>query len=355
MLEAYIRSLKDNNAGLTMLDLSNHNRDADDAQAIAEDLKHNTSLIRLYLTENNIGDAGAQYIAEALKRNKSLVTLDLYDNSINPVGAIALAEALKTNTSLTMLDLSNNNIGDAGAKDIADALKINTSLIKLYLALNNISDDGAKEIAEALEINTSLTMLDLSNNNIGPVGAQYIAEALKRNKSLTELSLLGSKNIGPVGAKTLDEAIKNNEYICYAQYENQSQEIKDLLFERQDNIHQLIKKYRAGKPDMEKITKFSKQIEYFSIAYQRFTGEELLKLKQDIVAYVSNKLVKKLPSLIPDVADCIINYLDFHTITQINIACDNNLYVIMQIKQEAELKMQQLEAALKAEPRALGI
>ncbi|MFN5381811.1 MAG: hypothetical protein ACK5WS_03195 [Alphaproteobacteria bacterium] len=226
---------------------------------------------------------------------------------------------------------------------------------ELYLRSHKICPVGAQYIAEALKINTSLIRLYLTENNIGPVGAQYIAEALKRNKSLTELSLLGSKNIGPVGAKTLDEAIKNNEYICYAQYENQSQEIKDLLFERQKNIHQLITKYTAGKPDMDKITKFSKQIEYFSIAYQRFTGEELLKLKQDIVAYVSNKLVKKLPSLIPDVADCIINYLDFHTITQINIACDNNLYVIMQIKQEAELKMQQLEAALKAEPRALGI
>ncbi|MFN8912341.1 MAG: hypothetical protein ACK5V4_06185 [Alphaproteobacteria bacterium] len=258
-------------------------------------------------------------------------------------GCIKLLKANRTNTSLT---LSWKNIGDDGAKKIADALKENTSLTSLYLSNNNIGPVGAQYIAEALKHNTSLTQLSLRSNNIGDDGAKAIAEALKHNTSLTQLSLRYNK-ISADGSKALEKAIKNNEYIWYAESYNQSQEIQSLMLERRNNISHLIAKYKAGEPDMEKITKFSKQIEYFSIEYKCLTSEKLLKLKQDIVAHVRNKLVMKLPAINTDIAGYIINYLDCNTINQMNIACDDNLYERMQIKQEPELKSQQAEAEQK--------
>eukprot|EP00161_Ancyromonas_sigmoides_P009116 TRINITY_DN2262_c0_g1_i1.p1 TRINITY_DN2262_c0_g1~~TRINITY_DN2262_c0_g1_i1.p1 ORF type:complete len:192 (-),score=39.89 TRINITY_DN2262_c0_g1_i1:197-694(-) len=53
--------------------------------------------------------------------------------SLGAEDAKAIAEELKVNTSLTILDVRGNPIRDAGAKEFAEALRVNTSLTTLHL------------------------------------------------------------------------------------------------------------------------------------------------------------------------------------------------------------------------------
>ncbi|KJE91885.1 hypothetical protein CAOG_02949 [Capsaspora owczarzaki ATCC 30864] len=177
------------NTTLTAVCLDENQLDGAGAQAIAEALKVNTTLKDLYLWANWIGDAGAQAIAEALKVNTNLRWLDLIDNQIGDAGAQAIALALKANTTLTEYTLDKNQIGDAGAQAIAEALKGNMTVQKLYLRGNQIGDIGAQEIAEALKMNTTLTELDLRSNCIGNAGLQAIREASQVNRTLTRLKI----------------------------------------------------------------------------------------------------------------------------------------------------------------------
>ncbi|KJE90737.1 TKL/IRAK protein kinase [Capsaspora owczarzaki ATCC 30864] len=143
---------------------------------------------KLNLT-NELGDEEALAIAEALKVNTTLTSLILDCNQIGDVGAQAIAEALKVNTTLTWVTIWQNHIGDAGAQAIAEALKVNTTLTWLSLDTNAIGDAGARAIAEAIKVNKALTRLHLSKNQLGDAGAQAFAEALKVNKTLAELDL----------------------------------------------------------------------------------------------------------------------------------------------------------------------
>ncbi|KJE93815.1 TKL/IRAK protein kinase [Capsaspora owczarzaki ATCC 30864] len=161
----------------------------EEAKAIAEALKVNTTLIQLSLWANRIGDAGARAIAEALKMNTTLTELGLHQNQIGDAGAQAIAESLKVNKTVTKIYLYSNQIGDDGALAIAEAHKVNTTLTKLSLWANQIGDAGARAIADALKVNTTLTTVYLHQNQIGDAGAQANAEALKVNKTLTRLNL----------------------------------------------------------------------------------------------------------------------------------------------------------------------
>ena len=127
-------------------------------------------IIALNLTGFVFGAEGNidQGILKSLRDNDaSLTILGLNSNQIGNAGASALADALRVNTSLTELNLYNNQIGDAGATALADALKLNTSLTTLNLNSNQIGDDGASALADALKTNTNLTILSLYSNQIG--------------------------------------------------------------------------------------------------------------------------------------------------------------------------------------------
>ncbi|CAF1153760.1 unnamed protein product, partial [Didymodactylos carnosus] len=104
---------------------------------------------------------------------------DLSNKHLSAEDARAVANQLKINETLEELYISNNNISNEGATSIADALKANTTLWKLYFSNNNISNEGATSIADALKVNTTLWKLDISNNNISNEGATSIADALK--------------------------------------------------------------------------------------------------------------------------------------------------------------------------------
>ncbi|KJE97840.1 interleukin-1 receptor-associated kinase 4 [Capsaspora owczarzaki ATCC 30864] len=163
----------------------------------------------LYLSRNRIGDEEAKAIAEALKVNTTLTHLFLGGNQIGDAGARAIAEALKVNKTVTLLSLSENQIGDVGAQAIAEVLKVNTMLKDLNLNKNQIGDVGAHAIAEALKVNKTLTYLDLHQNLIGDAGARANAQALKVNKTLKTLNLSQNflTNTGINALKQIDNAI----------------------------------------------------------------------------------------------------------------------------------------------------
>ena len=197
------------NISLTTLNLQFNPIGAAGAKDLAVALEKNTSLTALNLANNQIYAAGAKDLAAALEKNTSLTMLNLMGNRIGFAGAKDLAAALEKNTSLTTLNLQSNAIRAAGAKDLAVALEKNTGLTALNLRLNLIYADGARDLAAALEKNTSLTTLNLVHNAIGDAGAKDLATALEKNASLTTLNLWDNQ-IGDAGAKDLANALKNN-------------------------------------------------------------------------------------------------------------------------------------------------
>ena len=66
-------------------------------------------------------------------RDGLLTEIRLYYMNIGVEEAKAIGEELKVNTSLTKINLFMNNIGDEAGKAIGEALKVNTSLTEINL------------------------------------------------------------------------------------------------------------------------------------------------------------------------------------------------------------------------------
>jgi Ran GTPase-activating protein (RanGAP) involved in mRNA processing and transport/serine/threonine protein kinase len=185
--------------------------DANDASALADALKVNTTLTSLYVSSgNDIGVEGVKALADALKVNTTLTCLSASGNDIDDEGAMALAAALKVNTTLTSLDATGNKIGANGAKALANALKDKTTrLTGLNLGNNDIGVSGVKALADALRVNITLTTQFVGYNDIGHEGAAALATVLKDTTTLTCLDVSRNK-IGDDGVKALVKAFKDN-------------------------------------------------------------------------------------------------------------------------------------------------
>ena len=95
--------------GKTCVDLKGKNLTDEDALAIGELLKTNSTLKELYLWNNNITDV--QSIGEGLKTNNTLTTLYLFNNNITDDSGIqSIIDVLKTNNALKTLWLWNNQL-----------------------------------------------------------------------------------------------------------------------------------------------------------------------------------------------------------------------------------------------------
>ena len=166
-LEAALQRLRDNDPGLTVLDLSNTGLDVAGVEALARALRDNTVLTRLSLGNNGLGADGAEALEGALCNNTVLTQLSLGANGLGVAGAEALARALRENTRLTRLNLGFNGLGDEGGEALAMTLRTSTVLMRLDLECNGIKDLGAEALARALHDNTVLTVLDLGANVFG--------------------------------------------------------------------------------------------------------------------------------------------------------------------------------------------
>ena len=106
-----------------------------------------------YIEEIAAQRLGSKAYQEVLSRAK-LTNLSLTKMSLTDEDAKALSQALKRNTSLKNLDLSGNDIGAEGARALADALVRNTSLIVLNLDTGSMGRETKVSIGRALERNS---------------------------------------------------------------------------------------------------------------------------------------------------------------------------------------------------------
>jgi hypothetical protein len=159
---------------------------ADVEEAIAKMLRGVDVLV---LSSKDVDDDDARALSDALRVNTTLTRLVLSGNAIGPIGAASLAAALAVNSTLVELDLACNDVGDAGTTALADALKVNTTLTALWLSSYSIGGKGAISLAAALVANTTLTRLSLVFNTLGPAGASALANAFKVNTTVNELRL----------------------------------------------------------------------------------------------------------------------------------------------------------------------
>lgn len=154
------------------------------ASAIGQALRGNTSLESLVLQNCGITDQSVACIAQGLLNHRSITILDLADNHITDCGARYIADVLDRHPSLAVLDLTRNYIADDGAQDIATRLPLNTRLHTLHLSHNRIAYCGAEMLAEALRHNTSLLSLNAYGNLFDESAARLFAVALEHNATI---------------------------------------------------------------------------------------------------------------------------------------------------------------------------
>mmetsp|Transcript_104192 Transcript_104192/g.176228 ORF Transcript_104192/g.176228 Transcript_104192/m.176228 type:complete len:137 (-) Transcript_104192:114-524(-) len=114
---------------------------------------------RVALSYHNLGAQGAEAIAEELKTNSTCTDLHMNGNAMGSDGAWALAEALKQNSTLTHLHLQMNDLGDPGGESLLDAIKLNNRIQKLGLQFNDIDVEIMDQIHEQLARNMEVTQL----------------------------------------------------------------------------------------------------------------------------------------------------------------------------------------------------
>ena len=108
----------------------------------------------------------------------AVASLDLSGLELNHEQAAALSEALKSNSTLEELDLQDNKFGVAGAQSLAGMLQVNRALKSANLAYNDIGDGGAIAISAALESNITLTNLNFTPI---PMRSRSVLRAPKRS------------------------------------------------------------------------------------------------------------------------------------------------------------------------------
>lgn len=177
------------NGHLEVIRLGNNALGPDGARFLGELLAKSSSLQELSLRSvQGFDEQQALAIADGLRQNSSLHKLELHGCRVPSSGVDALAEVL-TKGILQCLVLSSCSLGQAQAKSLSVMLECNNSLLELDLRGNLIDDMGAVRLAQALQSNQSLVKLNLEGNCINSQGVVALIEALKLNTMLRELNL----------------------------------------------------------------------------------------------------------------------------------------------------------------------
>jgi Ran GTPase-activating protein (RanGAP) involved in mRNA processing and transport len=187
--EELLRRLKEDDPGLTELDLSRHALDGLFMFTyFTSALMANSRLQTLCLSKNHFTADQVATLATALEGNLALLTLVLEDNALGPDSAFEVARILRR-SSLKTLNLAGNRILDDGAKAIADVLPSNSTLTSLNLEYNDITSVGIESVSQALMQNVSLQELSLASNDLRFGGMEHLADALAVNQALIKLDL----------------------------------------------------------------------------------------------------------------------------------------------------------------------
>ena len=108
------------------------------------------------------------------ENNPGITRLNLSFMRLTNTNIKLLCDALALNTTLTTLDVGHNQIGHEGAQALAQ----NTTLTTLDVRYNQLGDEGA----QALALNKTLTTLYVNSNQIGASNEALIEQQIQHNK-----------------------------------------------------------------------------------------------------------------------------------------------------------------------------
>ena len=167
--------LRNNNAALHTLNVTQSIRNLDHWKAICAALHRNTSLHILDDMCNNphvppCGPA-AKALDDLLRRNKHLCPLDIDRNTHMQIGP----RSLQTNQSLCHLDVSGTELGDTGFAQLCTIFETNTTLCRLFVCGNELTT--LEPLAKVLHSNpnSGLTPLCAHGNQRGDAGGVQMA------------------------------------------------------------------------------------------------------------------------------------------------------------------------------------
>jgi len=217
------------------------------AAAIARLVRSNKRIKLLDLVNTNIGKRGLRELIDALADDDCQVSrVYLSGNGFDADDARAIADLLRTNSSLTNLLISVNQIGDDGVLAIAEALRENHTLQELGLASNGISIRGVSELLRVVAGHDSVNNLDLGYspstkvlgamaNSLGDDGGIAVAKMLKQNNRLRRLNLTLT-GIGEIGRSALAVAIENHPSIASFLIDGKFPDVSESLLRNQSSI-----------------------------------------------------------------------------------------------------------------------
>lgn len=133
-VEETIRSIKNNDSGLTEVNLNNiPDIPIPTLKEMFEGMKSNTHVLNLSIAGTRSNDPVAFAIAEMLQVNTTLESLNIESNFITGQGMMAVIKALGNNSTLTEIKIDNQRqkLGDSVEMEIAAMLENNPSIMKI--------------------------------------------------------------------------------------------------------------------------------------------------------------------------------------------------------------------------------
>ena len=130
--------LRNSNAALHTLNVTQSIRSLDHWKAICAALHRNTSLHILDMCNNpHVPPCvpAAKALDDLLRRNKHLCRLDIDRNTHMQIGP----RSLQTNQSLCHLDVSGTELGDSGFAQLCTIFETNTTLCRLFVCGNELT------------------------------------------------------------------------------------------------------------------------------------------------------------------------------------------------------------------------
>ena len=173
-LRALINALSADDCQVRQVYLGGNGFDADDARAIADLLRRNTSLRSLSMGASHIGDDGAIAIASAMGENQTLRELGLASNGISVRGACELLRGIASHPSIDNLDLG-----------YLPSTKV------LGAQANSLGDSGGVEVASMLRQNQRIRRLNLVKTDIGELGRVALAAEIMKHPAITKFVIDG--------------------------------------------------------------------------------------------------------------------------------------------------------------------
>lgn len=159
--EEMVQRLKQNDEGLTVLNLRQKNLTSEESQEFFNALIDNTRVRKVQFLGNNSSGVAAIALSAMLKKNHTIDELELGSNKLNNDDIIHVVNGLRENSTVTILDL-NSNLFDAAAP-IAELLEHNNHIHEIELTNSAISNEGFVDIYKGLEKNheSSLTAFNV--------------------------------------------------------------------------------------------------------------------------------------------------------------------------------------------------